>query len=210
MHKISYAPDSAHETHLVYVLGSDLLGACELVSGQQFASVAWTLALLLWQGRSIERMKMVLEKRLHLRARPRKQAVSALRTIGRANCLSPEIYAQITQEHRDSQNIYPDPLSTVFFSAWSAPFGNPSDSRAPRCQSPPVRSMSANSRGSRYDPLSRSRYPVLREAVWCKTPAPLSRPPPATRSRQARAARFWRSRNSIFPWTLSPSPAFAP
>lgn len=104
----------------------------------------------------------------------------------------------------------PDPLSTIFFSAWSAPFGNPSDSRAPRCQSPPVRSLSANSRGSRYDPLSRSRYPVLREAVWCKTPAALSRPPPATRSRQARAARFWRSRNSIFPWTRSPSPAIAP
>lgn len=82
---------SAYETHLVYVLGSDWLGARELVSGQQSASVAWTLALLLWQGRSIERMKMVLEKRLHWRARPRKQAVSALRAIGRANCLSPEI-----------------------------------------------------------------------------------------------------------------------
>lgn len=54
-------------THLVYVLGSDLPGACSselVVSGQRFSSVACTLGLLLWQGRSIGRMKTVLEKRL--------------------------------------------------------------------------------------------------------------------------------------------------
>lgn len=68
-------------------------------------------------------------------------------------------------EHRDvsavtsSQNIYPDPLSTVFSSAWRAPFGSPSDSRSPCCQSPPLRSpgreLSTNNRGSRYGPQSR-------------------------------------------------------